>query len=95
MYRSLYGKLLDNPSAYGFTDVNTTEGNFWFDAVHPRTKVHEYMAADLVGFLQNQAASRTNPATSSTTAKITTFKNTTSSAPASNSVGAIGKHGQW
>ncbi|KAF8601028.1 hypothetical protein BDV93DRAFT_525072 [Ceratobasidium sp. AG-I] len=85
--RSLYNKLLDNPSAYGFTDVNTTEGNFWYDAVHPRTKVHQYMAADLATFLQNQAPSVMNPFTPDPAARTTP-------PTASSALGVVSKYGQ-
>lgn len=102
---SLYTKLLDNPSTYGFTDVNTTGGSFWIDTIHPRTKVHQYMAADLATFLGNQAASVTNPVTTSTAASTTTTSTTTSttttpitstttsSAPASTATGTV--HYVW
>ncbi|KAF8601029.1 hypothetical protein BDV93DRAFT_608395 [Ceratobasidium sp. AG-I] len=105
---SLYTKLLNNPSTYGFTDVTTSGGSFWIDTIHVRTKVHQYMAADLATFLQNQAASTTNPATtstatstiSSTTTRTTTSTiapvttTTTSSAPASTATGTVPKYGQ-
>ncbi|CCO28298.1 hypothetical protein BN14_02293 [Rhizoctonia solani AG-1 IB] len=48
---ALYNELLDNPEKYGFSDTTTVGGSFWYDPVHPRTKVHEYMAANLAEFL--------------------------------------------
>ena len=102
VFRSLYTKLLNNPSTYGFTDVTSSGGSFWIDTIHVRTKVHQYMAADLATFLQNQSASVTNPVTTSTTARTTTSKTTapvtittTSSAPASTATGTVPKYGQW
>ncbi|QRV83277.1 carbohydrate esterase family 16 protein [Ceratobasidium sp. AG-Ba] len=102
---SLYTKLLDSPSAYGFTDVNMTGGSFWIDTIHPRSKVHQYMAADLSTFLQSQTGTA-NPSTTtakttstvasttkSTSAAVTTTK--TSSAPASTATGTVPKYGQW
>ncbi|KAF8601027.1 hypothetical protein BDV93DRAFT_421829, partial [Ceratobasidium sp. AG-I] len=51
---SLYTKLLNNPSAYGFTDTTVVGGSFWNDVIHPKSKVHQYMAQDLATFLQSQ-----------------------------------------
>ncbi|CAE6380245.1 unnamed protein product [Rhizoctonia solani] len=48
---ALYTELLDNPEKYGFSDTTTVGGSFWYDPVHPRTKVHDYMAANLAEFL--------------------------------------------
>ncbi|KAF9533683.1 SGNH hydrolase-type esterase domain-containing protein [Crepidotus variabilis] len=53
---ALYSKLLNSPSQYGFTDVTTTGGSFWQDVIHPKAKVHDYMAQDLVAFLKAQTA---------------------------------------
>ncbi|KAG9080089.1 hypothetical protein FRC06_007088, partial [Ceratobasidium sp. 370] len=96
---SLYTKLLDNPSTYGFTDVNTTGGSFWIDTIHPRTKVHQYMAADLATFLQSQTGTAnpsttqtTSTSTTKTTSVVTTTK--TTSAPASTATGTVPKYGQ-
>lgn len=58
---SLYTKLLDNPLSYGFTDTTIVGGSFWNDAVHPKSKVHQYMAQDLATFLQSQGTGTTNP----------------------------------
>ncbi|KAG8731251.1 hypothetical protein FRC11_004657 [Ceratobasidium sp. 423] len=48
---ALFTELLDNPEKYGFPDTTTVGGSFWYDPVHPRTKVHDYMAANLAEFL--------------------------------------------
>ncbi|KAJ3513329.1 hypothetical protein NLJ89_g3009 [Agrocybe chaxingu] len=62
---SLYTKLLNNPSQYGFTDITTSGGSFWYDVIHPRARVHDYMAQDLVEFLKAQTTGTepTNPPT--------------------------------
>ncbi|KAG9077487.1 hypothetical protein FS749_010612 [Ceratobasidium sp. UAMH 11750] len=100
---SLYTKLLDNPSTYGFTDVNMTGGSFWIDTIHPRTKVHQYMAADMATFLQSQTGTA-NPSTTRTTSKTTATSTTkatsivtttkTTSAPSSTATGTVPKYGQ-
>jgi len=54
LLRTLYSKLLDNPSQYGFTDIKTSGGSFWQDVIHPKAKVHQYMAEDLQKFLISQ-----------------------------------------
>ncbi|KAF8711714.1 P-loop containing nucleoside triphosphate hydrolase protein, partial [Rhizoctonia solani] len=97
---SLYTKLLDNPTQYGFTDVTSTGGSFWIDTIHPRTKVHQYMAEDLAKFLAAQTGSATNPVTTTTTrttaittSQISTTTRTTS-APASTATGTVPKWGQ-
>ncbi|ELU39881.1 hypothetical protein AG1IA_06103 [Rhizoctonia solani AG-1 IA] len=48
---ALYTELLDNPIKYGFSDTTTVGGSFWYDPVHPKTKVHGYMAANMAEFL--------------------------------------------
>ncbi|KAF9528018.1 hypothetical protein CPB83DRAFT_364703 [Crepidotus variabilis] len=63
---TLFSKLLDNPSQYGFTDVTTTGGSFWQDVIHPKAKVHDYMAQDLVAFLKSQTPSSSPPTTTPT-----------------------------
>ncbi|CAE6497020.1 unnamed protein product [Rhizoctonia solani] len=97
---SLYTKLLDDPTQYGFTDVTSTGGSFWIDTIHPRTKVHQYMAEDLAKFLATQTGSATNPVTTATTrtttittSQISTTTRTTS-APASTATGTVPKWGQ-
>ena len=93
--RSLYTKLLNNPSAYGFTDVDIIGGSFWHDAVHPRTKVHQYMAADLATFLQNQVTGAMNPVAPSAAIIATTSTTMATSAPTSTSTGTVPNYGQW
>ncbi|CAE6482588.1 unnamed protein product [Rhizoctonia solani] len=87
---SLYTKLLDSPAQYGFTDVTSTGGSFWIDTIHPRTKVHQYMAEDLAKFLASQTGSATNPTTTTTSQVLTTTTRTTS-APASTATGTVPK----
>ncbi|KAJ1301611.1 hypothetical protein OPQ81_008859 [Rhizoctonia solani] len=98
---SLYTKLLNNPTQYGFTDVTSTGGSFWIDTIHPRTKVHQYMAEDLANFLASQTGSATNPTTTtatrtttSTISQISTTATGTTSAPVSTSTGTVPKWGQ-
>ncbi|QRW24654.1 Fungal cellulose binding domain protein [Rhizoctonia solani] len=81
---SLYTKLLDDPTQYGFTD----------DQGPP------YMAEDLAKFLATQTGSATNPVTTATTrtttittSQISTTTRTTS-APASTATGTVPKWGQ-
>ncbi|CAE7099416.1 unnamed protein product [Rhizoctonia solani] len=95
---SLYTKLLDNPTQYGFTDITSTGGDFWIDTIHPRSKVHQYMAEDLANFLARQTGSATNPTTttvtSTTVATTSRVSTTTTSAPASTATGTVPKWGQ-
>ncbi|CAE7099498.1 unnamed protein product [Rhizoctonia solani] len=51
---AFYTELLDNPEKYGFSDTTTVGGSFWYDPVHPKTKVHDYMAANLADFLSQK-----------------------------------------
>ncbi|EUC63968.1 cellulose-binding GDSL lipase/acylhydrolase, putative [Rhizoctonia solani AG-3 Rhs1AP] len=95
---SLYTKLLDNPVQYGFTDIISTGGDFWIDTIHPRSKVHQYMAEDLANFLASQTGNATNPATTtatSATAITTSRVSTTTTAPASTVTGVAPHWGQW
>ncbi|CAE6350880.1 unnamed protein product [Rhizoctonia solani] len=97
---SLYTKLLDSPAQYGFTDVTSTGGSFWIDTIHPRTKVHQYMAEDLAKFLAAQTGSATNPATTATVTRTTATTSQastitlTTSAPAPTTTGTVPKWGQ-
>ncbi|CCO28297.1 hypothetical protein BN14_02292 [Rhizoctonia solani AG-1 IB] len=97
---SLYTKLLDSPAQYGFTDVTSTGGSFWIDTIHPRSKVHQYMAEDLAKFLAAQTGSATNPATTATATRTTAATSQastttrTTSAPAPTTTGTVPKWGQ-
>ncbi|KAF9484721.1 hypothetical protein BDN70DRAFT_872259 [Pholiota conissans] len=54
-----FNTLLDNPTAYGFSEaeIKKRSGSFWFDHIHPTSKVHEYIASYLASFLFNIPAS--------------------------------------
>ncbi|KAI8377413.1 GDSL lipase/esterase [Radiomyces spectabilis] len=64
---SVFTELLDNPSRYGFQNVDSYCGDsnrngsclpedeyFWHNDLHPTSKVHEYVAKELVRYLQYQ-----------------------------------------
>jgi len=72
LIRTLYTKLLNNPSQYGFTDIKTSGGSFWQDVIHPKAKVHQYMAEDLQKFLLAQTPGTTPTGDPGTTVAPTT-----------------------
>ncbi|ESK94571.1 cellulose-binding gdsl lipase [Moniliophthora roreri MCA 2997] len=50
---SLFNRVLDDPSSYGFDaeDTQTPFSKFWNDNLHPTSKVHEVLAEDIALFL--------------------------------------------
>lgn len=45
-----FNRLLDDPLLYGF-DVNGA--TIWMDHIHPTSRVHDFLAADLAKFLED------------------------------------------
>ncbi|KAJ7198851.1 hypothetical protein GGX14DRAFT_373690 [Mycena pura] len=53
-----FNTLLDDPKAHGFSaeDVYRAGASIWVDALHPTSKVHDFVARDLSTFLLAQGA---------------------------------------
>jgi hypothetical protein len=51
---SLFNEVMDNPTKHGFTDGSSechSNTCFWYDNMHPTTRVHEIMAQDMAKFI--------------------------------------------
>ncbi len=46
-----FEKLLDDPALYGFDEPGGV--SMWMDHIHPTSRVHDFLAADLAEFLKS------------------------------------------
>lgn len=55
---ALFGRVLDNPETYSFqeSDIAKNGGAIWVDHLHPTTKMHAIIAADMAAFLEDVPA---------------------------------------
>ena len=51
-----FTRVLDDPISYGFTfeDVRKEGGGIWYDNLHPTSRMHDIIAADMAQFLGDQ-----------------------------------------
>lgn len=53
-----FTRILDDTEAYGFssTDLSRSGGVIWMDDLHPTSRIHGYIAQDMLAFLHGLPA---------------------------------------